>query len=192
LASVGAIAVAETHDPWCAACHLPPEEAFVARAAGRRAVDLASAHAKAAPGRAARGRAASEPAVRCIDCHGGPGWRGRAHSLRIAAADTWSWARGAYVVVGTEYAPLGEVKHPVADALCAGCHADAIADTGFENHFHSLLADPEAPDDLDCVDCHAGHRPRPADPYFLSDADAAPGCRACHDAMGGPGAPFGR
>ncbi|MCE7939657.1 MAG: hypothetical protein DYG90_13970, partial [Chloroflexi bacterium CFX6] len=45
-ALTGIAATVETHDPACAACHLPPETAFVARAAAPTPVDLASAHAR--------------------------------------------------------------------------------------------------------------------------------------------------
>ncbi len=179
MALLGGAAVVETHDPACAACHLPPEVAFVARAAAPEPVDLASAHARLpAPDR-----------LRCVDCHGGPGLAGRVRSLAIGARDAAAWLRGDYAVVGTDYAPLGAVRHPVADDLCLACHAAALDPPGFENHFHHALRAPRAPRDLACVTCHAGHLPRPGSPAFVADADIAAGCQACHAAMGGPVAP---
>lgn len=181
VAGLGTAVAIERHDPACAACHLPPERAFVARAAADRPVDLASAHAQAAtdatPG-------VSE--VLCVDCHGGPGWRGQARALRIGARDAWRWLRGDFVVVGHDYMPLGALRHPMGDEPCLACHAEIGLDEAFANHFHHLLDNVEAPTDLRCVACHAGHRPREGSPYFLTDADLAPGCAHCHAAMGGP------
>jgi len=178
LAGVGGAAAVETHDGFCAGCHLPPEAAFVARASGRRPVDLASAHA----------RLKDQP-LRCVDCHGGSGWRGRLHSLSIGAADVLAWARGDYVVVGTDFAPLGRVEHPIDDELCVACHTETTAQPGFEKHFHNTLDDQGAPDDVTCVTCHAGHRDRLGDPHFISDRDTAPACDRCHAVLGGPHVP---
>lgn len=175
-ALTGIAATVETHDPACAACHLPPETAFVARAAAPTPVDLASAHARLpAPDR-----------LRCVDCHGGPGPRGRLRSLGIGARDTLAWLRGDYVVVGTDYAPLGAVHHPIDDALCLACHAPTLDPPAFENHFHHQLRAPESPPSLTCTTCHTGHQPRPGSPAFLTDADVAAGCQQCHATMGGP------
>ncbi len=176
--SLAALLAVERHDPACASCHLPPEAAFVARAQAETASDLASAHA------------ALSPRVRCIDCHAQPGAFGRLTVLGLAAEDAWSFVRGDYVVVGQEYLPLGGSQHPLGDAPCAACHAATLADDGFENHFHALLDDPEAPPELACVDCHAPHREHPESPWH-DDRDLAPGCDVCHALMGGPSSVLG-
>jgi hypothetical protein len=176
--------VAERNDSFCASCHLPPEATFVARSVATAPVDLASAHAllvDADPG---------DERLRCIDCHGGPGAAGRLRALGLGVRDLASWLGGDFVVVGDEYVPLGAVHQPIADELCAGCHGETLADEDFDNHFHHLLSDPEAPSDLACVDCHDGHAARPGEPYFVTDEAVAPGCDACHAVMGGPTAPL--
>jgi predicted CXXCH cytochrome family protein len=168
--------VLEEHDAMCAVCHAPPEATFVARSATQPPVDLASAHASA------------DPAVRCIDCHAGPSLRDRHRGLALAATDAWSWVRGDYVVVGSEYAPLGPPTRTWPDEACAACHESVLEGEAFEHHYHHLLDDPEAPE-VACTLCHAAHITRPGHPAFLTDEDAAPGCIACHDVMGGPSSP---
>jgi hypothetical protein len=173
------VLIAEQHDPNCAGCHLPPEVQPVARL-GQASVDLASSH----------GRLTDTGKVRCIDCHGGPGPKGRLRGLRLAATDGWAWATGDYVVVGTEYAPLGRMASPLDDTICSGCHIDTLADDSFPNHFHYLLTDAEAPDELRCAHCHTAHKAGPPETAFTTDAGVAPTCHACHLVMGGPSQPL--
>jgi hypothetical protein len=173
----GGTMILEGHDPACAACHLPPEATYVARASRGQPADLAAAHA------------GPTPAVRCIDCHAGPRPRDRARGLELAARDGWSMLRGAYVVVGAEYAPLGASRRSWPEDACRACHAEVLDGDAFDVHFHNLLDDADAPP-LSCTACHGGHRLRPRQPYFLTDADAAAACAACHEVMGGPSSPL--
>lgn len=165
--------VVEERDSACAGCHLPPEATYVARSRATPPADLAAAHAMV------------EPPVRCIDCHAGPNVRDRPHGLGLAAADMWSWVRGAYVVVGAEYAPLGTSRKPWSRDSCVACHGDVLDGSEFDRHFHQLLDDAKAPA-ISCVTCHTVHLPRPGQRAFLTDDDAQPGCDACHVVMGGP------
>lgn len=175
LVSLGGIAAVERHDPACASCHLPPEATFVARS-GRPPSDLASAHAQAQ----------ASAAVRCVDCHGGPGLGGRVASLQMGARDLWHYVRGDFTVLGSTYLPADTLRHPVPDATCLSCHLPVMTDSGFENHFHSRLSDPERPAELSCTDCHAAHQPTdPAVVGGLSRA-VAQECEVCHEVMGGP------
>jgi hypothetical protein len=174
-AALGGITAVERHDPACASCHLPPEATFVARA-GTAPSDLASAHA----------RPADADAVRCVDCHGGPGLSGRVASWRMGAGDLWHFVRGDYTVLGTTYLPAEAQRYPVADDTCRSCHVAAMADTGFENHFHTRLSDPERPAELSCVGCHLAHKSEdPGTAGSLTPAMAAQ-CEACHLVLGGP------
>lgn len=177
----GSVLVVEGHDPACATCHLPPETEFLNRARAPHAEDLASAHSA---------RADAPGTARCIDCHAGVGAQARLNGLTIAAADTWSWWRGVFVVVGHEFAPLGRSKRPFPEAACAACHAAEVTAAGFENHFHNLLTESETPSSLTCTSCHPGHALREGQNRFLTDADARQGCDDCHSVMSGPTQPL--
>jgi hypothetical protein len=170
----------ERHDPFCGGCHLPPETAFVERSMSTTPVDLAAAHALSTDGER----------VQCVDCHGGPGLGGKIGALRTGARDLASWLQGDFVVVGTEYMPLGGLAKPLDDGICAACHGETLQNGAFDNHFHALLDDEDAPPDLRCTACHEAHVRRPDQPYFLTEASVAPGCERCHDRMGGPTSPF--
>jgi len=176
---LGSLLAVERYDPACAACHLPPEREFVARSVSETALDLASAHAL------------GESRVHCIDCHTSPASFGRLRTLGLAATDYWRFVRGDYVVVGNDYLPLGRSRKPLGDAPCEACHADTLAGDAFENHFHALLDDPQAPSAPHCAACHAPHRAHPEPPWF-DDSDLAPACDACHAQMGGPSSVLGR
>ncbi len=103
----------------------------------------------------------------------------------LAASDAWSWVRGAYIVVGDEYAPLGASRRPWAEQSCVACHADVLEGADFDRHYHQLLDDRTAPA-VACTLCHVTHVARPGQPRFLTDEDAHPGCDTCHAVMGGP------
>jgi hypothetical protein len=175
----GGTLVLETQDQLCAACHLPPEAAFVARAAGTEPVDLASGHAL------------SDESVRCISCHAGVGFAHRLRGLPLAARDAQAFVWGDYTVVGMEYAPLGGQEHVAAHAICLDCHADVRDTEAFAQHFHGLLDDPDAPA-IACTVCHSAHDERHAADGFLAPSATARGCDECHAAMGGPSASLAR
>jgi hypothetical protein len=168
----------ENRDSFCASCHLPPEATLVARASTSPARDLAAAHALL------------EPAVRCIDCHAGATPAHRLRGIPLAARDAAAFLSGNYTVVGEEYSPLGRQASYPAGSACLDCHDDVLTRAEFEQHFHGLLDDPEAPE-LACSICHRSHALRPAPDSFLTDQDSALGCNDCHAAMGGPSASLG-
>lgn len=155
----------ENNDAFCASCHTEPEATYYARE-GADAVDLASVHA--------------EKGVNCIDCHSGPGWRGRVSAMMLGARDAFHYLSGQY----PQPAPL---TRPITDEHCLKCHADVLQGRDFNNHFHILLprwqvVDPNA---AHCVDCHQGHETN-GDPklQFLNKATTVAVCQACHRVAG--------
>jgi predicted CXXCH cytochrome family protein len=173
------LAVAEGQDERCASCHLPPEATFVARRFATPPTDLAAGHGQA-----------PDSALRCVDCHGGPGPAGRLRSLAMGARDLAVFVAGDYTVLGAEYLPAASWHFPVGDATCRACHGEAVDAAGFENHFHNRLADSPRPETVACARCHPAHRGGdPADGY-LREAELAPVCTDCHEDLGGPTDPL--
>jgi hypothetical protein len=168
----------ETRDSFCTACHLRPEQLYFERSLTATPVDLASAHAVVPDGR-----------IRCIDCHAGPSLSDRTRSLPLAAQDALSFVLGTYDIDGDEFAPLDETVHPPTDQACSACHTDTLSRDEFGNHFHFLLADPEAPPELACVGCHLSHEITRGEPFFTFAEHGLPTCNACHRTMGGPQIP---
>jgi predicted CXXCH cytochrome family protein len=149
LGSALAATKAEERDSNCASCHSEPETTYVQRAQNphAHAVDLASAHAHVA-----NNVTADTNAIRCIDCHSGPGFMGRAKALTLGARDAFRW----FTNTATQPA-LTTV--PIADENCIKCHTDTPTDTRFDKHFHGLLAQWQAQDVRAgrCVACHTAH-----------------------------------
>lgn len=119
-----------------------------------------------------------EEGTRCIDCHGGVGPRARAETLILAAGDTIQFVTGRYEQPAT-------MGMPLANPNCRQCHNDAVVKQGFENHFHSLVDDPEAPP-IFCVACHVSHQEADQRTFFVRESDVFPSCNRCHEVMGGP------
>ena len=157
----------ETRDSFCAACHTQPETVYYERSVDDRSggVDLASFHHL-------------EERTRCIDCHGGVGPRARLATLMVAAGDTLQFATG-------RYQQPAMMTQPLANPNCRQCHDDAVTREGFENHFHNLMDDSQAPLVL-CVACHVSHQEGDERAFFVREEDIFPSCNRCHAIMGGP------
>ena len=164
----------ERDNDFCNACHLAPDRPL--HLAIRRGFDarppatLAAAHAAAG----VRGR--SDPAFRCIDCHGGASLAGRARVKTLAGLDAF------WYVTGRFEEPEG-MDWPLRDEDCAKCHArfdDTPAPSWQTPRFHQL---PVHNVDLAvrCVECHRVHAAGgDADSHFLH-ADLVRGqCARCH------------
>jgi predicted CXXCH cytochrome family protein len=152
----------ENRDSFCASCHSEPESTYVDRSVATSPVDLASFH--------------TTKAVRCIDCHSGPGLGGRISALTLGARDLTHYLTGHY----TQPAPQ---TRPVTDAQCTKCHADVAANQTFDNHFHVFLAQWQSlsPDAATCVSCHESHvTDGSADIGYLNQARTTQVCQACH------------
>lgn len=179
IAGTGSAVVLENNDQFCAACHTEPELTFVAHLSEARATDaaptLAAFHGVPV------GPFAQSPgtkAARCIDCHSGPHPADRAATLVKAAGDTVEF------VLGTAQQPA-RLDAPLPDANCTKCHeGDYRAEESFENHFHTLLTDPEAPGDIRCAECHVSHQPASDIDQFTIRSAVIPTCERCHEFMG--------
>ena len=154
----------ENRDSFCASCHTEGETAFFRRATSSPPVDLASFHA-------------AKSAGRCIDCHSGPGIVGRYVALTYGATDLISYFSGHYPQPAVQDTPIG-------DGNCTKCHADVLANTDFNNHFHAFLQKWQALDPKNaarCVDCHVSHdTTNDAGASFLNRSVTTQWCQKCH------------
>ncbi|MFQ5594758.1 MAG: hypothetical protein ACE5HA_11490 [Anaerolineae bacterium] len=157
----------ETRDSFCAACHTQPETMYYERSVDARSdgIDLASFHHL-------------EERTRCIDCHGGVGLQARLETLVLAAGDMLQFATG-------RYQQPAMMSQPLANPNCRQCHDEVVIREGFENHFHNLTDDSEAPLIL-CAACHISHQEGDKRSFFVREDNLYPSCNLCHDVMGGP------
>ncbi len=167
----------EQDNDFCNACHLEPglplhidiRRDFDARPGA----SLAALHA-AAPHPA---RPASEASFRCIDCHGGFGFVGKARVKVLAAKDGFWW------LVGHFDEPT-EMAWPLVDGDCRQCHptfAQALASAGDANPpFHALSVHNVALG-VSCVECHLSHATGGLQElYYLRPAHVRGQCARCH------------
>lgn len=164
----------EADNAFCISCHLdagvPLHRDNHADFEALPAVSLAVAHARA-------GNAEHEDgAFRCIDCHGGTGFGGRAAVKLLSAKDAFWYLTGRFEE------PDG-MHWPLRDEDCARCHATfderAPEDWG-DPAFHELaLHNREL--GVDCVSCHLSHeRGGLADHFFVHPTDVRTQCARCH------------
>jgi nitrate/TMAO reductase-like tetraheme cytochrome c subunit len=166
----------ERNNDFCNACHLRGEAASVPLHRdirtdfdGRPAVNLAALHAAALP--EAR---PEDPEMRCIDCHGGVGFVGRARVKLLAAKDAF------WYVVGDFEEPT-EMIQPLWDADCLQCHEDVKQrHSGQSDRAFHAIAVHNTDLEILCVDCHQAHESGPADFHFLRAEVVRPECARCH------------
>ena len=162
----------ESDDDFCNACHLEPglplhidlRRDFDAP----RAATLAGLHGSSA----VRGR---EEPFRCIDCHRGVGFVGRARVKLLAAKDAIWWAVG-------HFEEPTSMHWPLWDEDCAQCHP------GFDEspspdwqppRFHELPVHNTALG-VGCVACHLVHEPGGnAQAHFLHARSVRARCAHC-------------
>ena len=207
LAAALTISRLEERDTFCIACHTSPEVTYHERAQqalatvdGAPFADLSSAHY------------GMESTFHCIDCHrGDQGLVHRVTTLALAARDTAIWVSGRAdeTIEKTQLVAPG-----LLTAACTRCHAQALLEVGFNNHFHNKLPEAynlwragaelyppiEAPDlppaalvvepsptEVLCVDCHRAHIEVPGSELraFLDLANTVyPACVRCHEDAG--------
>jgi nitrate/TMAO reductase-like tetraheme cytochrome c subunit len=178
----------ERDDDFCNACHLEPGVPLHIEIRreydARPAVTLAAAHARpeASEPRRATGEPAYQPrspgseGFRCIDCHGGVGFVGRARVKMLAAKDAF------WYLVGHFEEPT-EMRWPLWDRDCLRCHPtfDTRVAAEWETpRFHQL---PVHNVDLGvaCVSCHPAHGPGGApEAHFLHVTRVRTECARCH------------
>ena len=166
----------EESDSFCSACHLPSgaplHEANVADFRARPAVSLAVAHAVA--GNEAR----DDGAFRCIDCHGGTGFAGRARVKLLSARD-------ALVYVSRRFAEPEGMRWPLRDDDCRRCHGTFASAASAPNEwetpaFHQLPVHNRELG-VGCVECHLAHpRGGLAENDFLHPEPVRGQCARCH------------
>jgi hypothetical protein len=207
LAAALTVSHLEERDSFCIACHTLPEVTYHGRAqqalavtSGETFADLSSAHY------------GMEGAFRCIDCHrGDQRLVHRVTTLALAARDTAIWVSGQAdeTIEKTELVAPG-----LLTAACTRCHAEALLEVGFNNHFHNKLPEAfalwraggqlrpplEMPDlpaeallvepattEVLCVDCHRAHIEIPGSElqgYLDLAATVYPACVRCHEEAG--------
>lgn len=155
----------ENQDSFCASCHTQPETKYYQQTLANDNSNLASFHA--------------QKGVACIDCHSGGGPFGRVDGLSQGARDLVAFYGGHYQTPAVTTSPLG-------DGSCTKCHADAMTQETFNNHFHVFLArwqsvDPSA---AHCVDCHKSHPAGAQAQQYLDDSSVRAVCGQCHAALG--------
>jgi hypothetical protein len=164
----------EADNDFCNACHLEPGVPLhidIRQDFDRQEpVNLAGLHATSDV--AAR---ATDPAFRCIDCHGGVGFAGKARTKWLAAKDAF------WFVVGHFEEPSG-MAHPLRDADCRQCHDAFEASPEGETMppFHGLPVHNAALG-VACVACHVVHGTDGSeDLYYLEPVRVRRECAGCH------------
>jgi nitrate/TMAO reductase-like tetraheme cytochrome c subunit len=166
---VGFVSYKEQDNRFCISCHTQPETEYFDRNvradATQSAEDLASFHHRTKD-------------IRCIDCHVGEGFVGRATVVSLAAWDAFKHytglARQPAVIV-----------FPVQNEACIKCHEQDIQKPGFDNHEHNKYFDPQlSPPFIRCTNCHVSHRAGDERTAFQFRDAILPRCEYCHQQTG--------
>jgi len=165
----------EENDAFCTSCHLASGEPLHAENAAdfsaRSALSLAVAHAVAGNETRADG------AFRCIDCHGGTGFAGRARVKALSLRDALVYLTGRFDE------PDG-MSWPLRDADCRDCHArfasTGAGELGEAPKFHALSVHNQELG-VGCVDCHLAHERGGLEARnFLHPGPVRGQCARCH------------
>ncbi len=168
--------VLERDNDFCNDCHLQDERPLHLDV--RRDFDAAPAVSLAGAHGAAQVNANGDPAraFRCIDCHGGTSFAGRARVKLLAAKDSF------WYVTGHFEEPEG-MRWPLWDEDCSKCHAsfDASEVPAWESPRFHQLAVHNVELGIDCVECHQVHETdvKPNN-YFLRASQVRAQCARCH------------
>lgn len=179
----------EANNDFCNACHLPNGD--ILHGAIREGFDAApprtlagfhnaegfrgrgDAPADSAPDRVSTTR---ERAFRCIDCHGGVGFVGRARVKALAAKDALVW-------LGGDFEEPDHMKYPLGEADCRQCHPafrPAVDEQDAALRFHALAVH-NADLGVDCVECHTVHDGGDdAQMFFMDPLLVRAQCGRCH------------
>jgi nitrate/TMAO reductase-like tetraheme cytochrome c subunit len=117
-----------------------------------------------------------DAAFRCIDCHGGASWIGRARVKALAALDLF------WFVVGHFEEPH-EMAWPLWDEDCLQCHVsfgDTRSASWEDPRFHELALH-NVDLGVNCVECHRAHDPTGNPDYYHLRANwVRAQCARCH------------
>lgn len=162
----------EQENDFCVSCHLEGGEPL--HADNRADLDARPAQALA-PAHAAAGHP-DEREFRCIDCHGGTGFLGRARVKLLSVKDAF------WYVVGRFEEPEG-MHWPIEDEGCVKCHQafePSPSSNGEPQAFHALAIHNHALG-VSCVACHGAHEQGGlADFHFLHPVSVRAECAKCH------------
>lgn len=165
----------EANNDFCNACHLPTgavlHEGIREDFDARPVHNLAGVH-----GSSRREFEASTRAFRCIDCHGGVGWVGRAKVKLLAAKDAMVWMTG-------NFDEPDHMQYPLGEADCRQCHRGFVPEAGADLdflRFHDLSVH-NADLGVTCVECHTVHDGGDESETFYLDATRVrQQCARCH------------
>jgi nitrate/TMAO reductase-like tetraheme cytochrome c subunit len=164
----------EQDDDFCNACHVSADVPLHREI--RRDYDTRPARSLAGAHAAARAERRTDGAFRCIDCHGGAGWLGRARVKALAAKDALAYALG-------RFEEPQSMRFPLRDEDCLRCHTrfEAAGEaTSGAPRFHELALHNAALG-VACVECHGAHAtggdPRAS---FLRASSVRAQCARCH------------
>lgn len=165
----------EANNDFCNACHLPG--GAVLHGEIREGFDAQPNHNLAGVhGTAQLDRNGQSRTFRCIDCHGGVGFVGRAKVKVLAAKDVLVWLTG-------DFDEPDHMQYPLNEADCRQCHESfAKQDTPDFGPvlFHSLAVH-NADLGVNCVECHTVHEGGDdEDAYFLDAQRVREQCGRCH------------
>lgn len=165
----------EADNDFCNACHLPT--GAVLHGVIRAGFDALPAHNLAGiHGSAQVGDGGDIRSFRCIDCHGGVGFVGRAKVKVLAAKDALVWLTG-------DFDEPNHMQVPLNEADCRQCHAKfaegEMPDFGAVP-FHGLAVH-NADLGVNCVECHTAHVGGADETsYFLDAPSVREQCGRCH------------
>jgi nitrate/TMAO reductase-like tetraheme cytochrome c subunit len=164
----------ESDDAFCASCHLPDGEPLHRQKSSdqrdRPPLTLAAAHA------AAGNPAHPNGAFRCIDCHGGTGWHGRARVKLLSARDAFWYVTG-------RFQEPEAMRWPLWDSDCSKCHASFEEEgrASGDPDFHELAVHNQELG-VSCVTCHPAHpRGGLVEHEFLHPKRVRAQCARCHE-----------
>lgn len=169
----------EADNEFCVSCHL--DEARPLHGELKRVFDawpatnLGAKHAKASLER-------EHPMFRCIDCHGGTSWLGRARVKALAMKDALVYLTG-------RFDEPAHMRFPLWDEDCRKCHATYLGATEHDagaTPFHALsVHNTEL--GVGCVECHEVHEAGGTpEAYFLRAEVVRAQCARCHAEMAAP------
>jgi len=174
----------ERDNDFCNACHLDGWTSGTPLHTEHR--DQFAATALASPGSLASAHAAAGhpervegSGFRCIDCHGGVGFVGRAQVKVLAAKDAFWWVTGRFEE------PDG-MHWPLRDADCSQCHASfETKAAAYEDPAFHDLALHNSRLGVDCVECHSVHEAVDNPNWYLDTAHVREQCARCHSEFAG-------
>ncbi|MCP5045307.1 MAG: hypothetical protein GY944_30125 [bacterium] len=165
----------EANNDFCTACHLPDGNTLHSEI--RAGFDASPVYTLAAVHREARVAVeGGERSFRCIDCHAGVGFVGRAKVKLLASKDALVWLAG-------DFDEPDQMQFPLGEADCRQCHvgfAAAQKDEDEALRFHALAVH-NADLGVNCVECHTVHDGGGDEQaFFLNAPVVREQCGRCH------------